>query len=89
MDKNILIKYDIEGEFHERYFYEISFEYNKASNIISLDNTLQEADDFIREIDGKSILMEYRGISRVDGKKLFVLNTSSIRREFKLNEIFK
>ena len=89
MDKNILIKYDIEGEFHERYFYEISFEYNKASNIISLDNTLQEADDFIREIDGKSILMEYRGISRVDEKKIFVLNTSTIRREYKLKEIFK
>ena len=89
MDKNILIKYDIEGEFHERYFYEISFEYNKASNIISLDNTLQEADDFIREIDGKSILMEYRGISRVDVKKIFVLNTSTIRREYKLKEIFK
>jgi hypothetical protein len=89
MDKNILIKYDIEGEFHERYFYEISFEYNKASNIISLDNTLQEADDFIREIDGKSILMEYRGISKIDRKKIFVLNTSTIRREYKLKEIFK
>jgi len=89
MDKNILIKYDIEGEFHERYFYEISFEYNKASNIISLDNTLQEADDFIKEIDGKSILMEYRGISKIDRKKIFVLNTSTIRREYKLKEIFK
>jgi hypothetical protein len=89
MDKNILIKYDIEGEFHERYFYEISFEYNKASNIISLDNTLQEADDFIKEIDGKSILMEYRGISKIDRKKIFVLNSSTIRREYKLKEIFK
>jgi hypothetical protein len=89
MDKNILIKYDIEGEFHERYFYEISFEYNKASNIISLDNTLQEADDFIREIDSKSILMEYRGISKIDRKKIFVLNTATIRREYKLKEIFK
>ena len=89
MDKNILIKYDIEGEFHERYFYEISFEYNKASNIISLDNTLQEADDFLKEIDGKSIFMQYRGISRVDGKKIFVLNSSTIRREYKLNDIFK
>lgn len=89
MDKNLIIKYDIEGEFHEKYFYEISLDYDKASNIISLDNTLQEADDFLKEIDGKSIFMQYRGISRVDGKKLFVLNTSSIRREFKLKEIFK
>ena len=89
MDKNLIIKYDIEGEFYENYFYEILLDYNKASNIVSLDNTLQEADDFLKEIDGKSIFMQYRGISRVDGKKLFVLNTSSIRREFKLNEIFK
>jgi len=89
MDKNLIIKYDIEGEFHENYFYEILFDYNKASNIISLDNTLEEADNFIREIDGENIFMQYRGISRVDGKKLFVLNTSSIRREFKLKEIFK
>ena len=89
MDKNLIIKYDIEGEFHENYFYEILFYYNKASNIISLDNTLEEADNFIREIDGENIFMQYRGISRVDGKKLFVLNTSSIRREFKLKEIFK
>ena len=89
MDKNLIIKYDIEGEFHENYFYEILFIYNKASNIISLDNTLEEADDFIREVDGETIFMQYRGISRVDGKKLFVLNKSSIRREFKLKEIFK
>ena len=24
MDKNLIIKYDIEGEFHENYFYEIA-----------------------------------------------------------------
>jgi hypothetical protein len=89
MDKNLIIKYDIEGEFDENYFYEILFDYNKASNIISLDNTLEEADNFIREVDGETIFMQYRGISRVDGKKLFVLNKSSIRREFKLKEIFK
>ena len=89
MDKNLIIKYDIEGEFHENYFYEILFVYNKASNIISLDNTLEEADNFIREVNGENIFMQYRGISRVDGKKLFVLNTSSIRREYKLNEILK
>ena len=89
MDKNILIKYDIEGEFHENYSYEILFDYNKASNIISLDNILEEADDFIKEIDGKSIFMQYRGISKIDRKKIFVLNKSTIRREYKLKEIFK
>jgi len=89
MDKNLIIKYDIEGEFHENYFYEILFDYNKASNIISLDNTLEEADYFIREVDGKSIFMQYRGISKIDRKKIFVLNTATIRREYKLKEIFK
>lgn len=89
MDKNILIKYDIEGEFHENYSYEILFDYNKASNVVTLENTTQEGDDFLREIDGKSIFMQYRGISKIDKKKIFVLNSSTIRREYKLKDIFK
>jgi hypothetical protein len=89
MDKNILIKYDIEGEFHENYSYEILFDYNKASNVVTLENTPQEGDDFLKEIDGKSVFMQYRGISRIDRKKIFVLNSSTIRREYKLKDIFK
>ena len=89
MDKNILIKYDIEGEFHENYFYEIVFDYNKASNVVTLENTPQEGDDFLKEIDGKSIFIHYRGISKIDKKKIFVLNSSTIRREYKLKDIFK
>jgi hypothetical protein len=89
MDKNILIKYDIEGEFHENYSYEILFDYNKASNVVTLENTTQEGDDFLKEIDGKSIFMQYRGISKIDKKKIFVLNSSTIRREYKLKDIFK
>jgi hypothetical protein len=89
MDKNILIKYDIEGEFHENYSYEILFDYNKASNVVTLENTPQEGDDFLKEIDGKSIFMQYRGISKIDKKKIFVLNSSTIRREYKLKDIFK
>jgi hypothetical protein len=88
MDKNILIKYDIEGEFHENYSYEILFDYNKASNVVTLENTSQEGDDFLKEIDGKSIFMQYRGISKIDKKKIFVLNSSTIRREYKLKDIF-
>ena len=92
MDKNLIIKYDIEGEFHERYFYEISFEYNKASNIISLDNTLQEADDFIREIDGwinwmqnrnKNILLEQ--LLNNENKVIDDL-TNSLTRTLKISE---
>jgi len=86
---NILIKYCIEGEFHERNSYEILFDYNKASNFITLENKNEEADDFLKEMHGKFILMEYRGITRLDGLKMFVLNTLTIKREYKLNEILK
>ena len=89
MDKNILIKYDIVGEFFENYFYELTFDYNKASNVVTLENTPEEGDEFLREIDGKTISMQYRGLSKIDRKKIFVLNSSNIRREYKLKEIFK
>ncbi len=89
MDNNILIKYDIDGEFFENYFYNIKFEYDKCSNILTLENTPIESDVFLKEVDGRNISMQYRGISRIDGLKLFVLNSSNIRREYKLNDLFK
>jgi hypothetical protein len=89
MDSNILIKYDITGEFFESYFYDIEFEYDKCSNIITLENTPSDSDIFLKEINGKVVSMQYRGVSRIDGLKLFVLNSSTIRREYKLKELFK
>jgi hypothetical protein len=89
MDNNILIKYDIDGEFFEGYFYDIKFDYDKCSNIITLENTPNDSDVFLKEINGKVVSMQYRGISRIDGLKIFVLNSSTIRREYKLKELFK
>ncbi len=89
MDNNILIKYDIDGEFFEGYFYDIKFDYDKCSNIITLENTPNDSDFFLKEINGKVVSMQYRGVSRIDGLKIFVLNSSTIRREYKLKELFK
>ncbi len=89
MDNNILIKYDIDGEFFEGYFYDIKFDYDKCSNIITLENTPNDSDIFLKEINGKVVSMQYRGVSRIDGLKIFVLNSSTIRREYKLKELFK
>lgn len=84
-----MIKYDITGEFFESYFYDIEFEYDKCSNIITLENTPSDSDIFLKEINGKVVSMQYRGVSRIDGLKIFILNSSTIRREYKLKELFK
>lgn len=89
MDENILIKYDIDGEFHENKYYEILFDYHKSSSIFTFDYTYKEGDDFLKEIHGKKISVIYRGISKIDKKKIFILNSSSVRREYKLLEIFR
>ena len=90
MDKNILIKYDIDGEFLEKNFYEICFDFNKCYNIITLENTSYlESDNFLKEIHNHNVSMQYRGLSRIDGLKIFILNTLRARVEYKLNEILK
>lgn len=89
MDNNILVKYDISGEFFDGYFYNIEFEYDRCSNVLTLENTPTESDTFLKEINGKVVSMQYRGISKIDGLKIFILNSSTIRREYKLKELFK
>lgn len=89
MDNNILVKYDIDGEFFESYFYNIEFKYDRCSNVLTLENTPTDSEKFLKEINGKVVYMQYRGISRIDGLKIFVLNSSIIRRDIKLQELFK
>jgi hypothetical protein len=89
MDNNILIKYDIEGEFIENHFYNLDFEYEKSTNIISLENVHTNSELFLREVNGRKIPMQFKGISKVDGFKLFVLNSSNIRRDYKLNDLLQ
>jgi hypothetical protein len=45
-----LIKYNITGEFFESCFYDIEFEYDKCSNIITLENTSIDSEIFLKEI---------------------------------------
>jgi hypothetical protein len=85
----IIIKYDIDGQFLEGYSYNINFDYNKSSNILSLENKHNDSDDFLKEINNKIVPMEFRGISKIDGLCIFILNSSTIRRQYKLNEILK
>lgn len=87
---NILIKYAIEGDFIENNEYLLKFDYNKASNIITLENFSYGpnfSSDFLKEINGKNVKMMYKGKSRIDELYLFLLNSSEIRREYKISEI--
>lgn len=87
---NILIKYDIEGDFVENEKYIINFKHNKASNIITLENfsySQEEKVDFLKEISGKSVELVYKGKSRIDGLYIFLINSSEVRRNYKISEI--
>jgi hypothetical protein len=41
----------------------------------------------LKSFDGQTILAQYRGVSQVDKKKLFVINTSQIYRQSILNNL--
>ena len=84
---NLVIKYDIDGEFFENYFYEIVFQYTKSSNVLSLENKPDDAEFFLKEIDGKKVLMQYRGLSKIDNLPIFVLDAVKIRRNYKLENL--
>jgi len=87
MARNILIKYDLDQEMIDGEFYSIDFIYDKCSLILSLelDQTYQEST--LKSFDGQTILAQYRGLSRVDKKKLFVINTSQINRQTILDNL--
>ena len=87
MARNILIKYDLDQEMIDGEFYSIDFIYDKCSLILSLelDHTYQEST--LKSFDGQTILAQYRGLSRVDKKKLFVINTSQINRQTILDNL--
>ena len=87
MDKNIIIKFDIKGDFQEDAYYKLLLDYSKVSNIISLENVNSDCDTFLREQDGREILMQYKGISRIDKKSIFVLNTSLVLRDYIISKL--
>ncbi len=87
MDKNIIIKFDIKGDFQEDSYYKLILDYSKVSNIISLENVNSDCDAFLREQDGKEIFMQYKGVSRIDKKSIFVLNTSLVLRDYIISKL--
>ena len=72
MARNILIKYDLDQEMIDGEFYSIDFIYEEST---------------LKSFDGQTILAQYRGLSRVDKKKLFVINTSQINRQTILDNL--
>ena len=87
MARNILIKYDLDQEMIDGEFYSIDFIYDKCNLILplELDQVYQELT--LKSFDGQTILAQYRGLSRVDKKKLFVINTSQINRQTILDNL--
>lgn len=84
---NILIKYDINEELIEDQYYSIKFDYNKITQVFKSFEFGSGSDELIESLDGEEILMHYRGISRIDGKKIFVIDLKQIARNFKFDEL--
>jgi hypothetical protein len=87
MNYNIVIKFSIFGDFEEKKSYQLLLEYSKISNIISLENNYKECESILKDFDGKIITMQYVGISRIDSKKIFLLDIAAIKREIVLKEL--
>ena len=87
MARNILIKYDLDQEMIDGEFYSIDFIYDKCSLILSLELDQAYQESTLKSFDGQTILAQYRGLSRVDKKKLFVINTSQINRQTILDNL--
>jgi len=88
MVKNILIKYDISGDFQENQFYTIKFDYNKSSLVpyIELEYYLQHQ-RLLETIHETEIEMQYRGISKVDEKKLFIIDAIQLNRKIQIQKL--
>ena len=84
---NILIKYDLDQEMIDGEFYSIDFIYDKCSLILSLELDHTYKKSILKSFDGQTILAQYRGLSRVDNAKLFVINTSQIKRQTILDNL--
>lgn len=76
----ILIKTDLAGDFEENNWYKIKFDYAKC-HLISLDPNWEDVDVFLKEIDGESILAQYRGFTRLDKKSIFLIDLKQSRRD--------
>lgn len=84
---NIIIKYDLQSDFIVGNFYQLKFLFDKTSQITSLENNHEDCEKFLKDIDNQVVTMCYKGISKIDNKKVFLLNSTLISRELKLKEL--
>lgn len=87
MAKNILIKYDLDSDLEENQFYTIDFDYNKCVQLVSLDNEDEDCNLYLKSIHTHQISVEYRGVSKLDGMKLFLVNSTQINRNSKIESL--
>jgi hypothetical protein len=87
----LIVKIDIDGDFiEEDKFYEITLDYSKSHQIISLEGGIQvqeDCEDFLKSIDGERINALYKGKSRIDDMSIFILSPLQINRQIKLDQI--
>ena len=84
---NIIIKYDLKSDFIVGNFYQLKFLFDKTSQITSLENNREDCEKFLKDIDNQVVTMCYKGISKIDNKKVFLLNSTLISRELTLKEL--
>jgi hypothetical protein len=77
----------VEGNFVEDNNYQLLLVYDEISNIISLENNFIKCVEILKSFDKKIIEMKYVGVSRIDLKKIFLIDTFSVNREIKLKEL--
>ena len=87
MARNILIKYDLNENLERNQIYTIDFNYNKCVQLVSLDYNDEECDLYLKSIDGHSVSIEYHGVSRADGMKLFVIDSKQVNRNSKIESL--
>jgi hypothetical protein len=54
---------------------------------VSLDYNDEECDLYLKSIDGHSVSIEYHGVSRADGMKLFVIDSKQVNRNSKIESL--
>ena len=85
----LIIKMDCQDEFLEESVYDIKIDYKKCVQIISINQGVlyEECDDFLKSIDGELVPAIYKGISRIDNMKIFLISPVQIARQIKLRQI--
>ncbi len=83
----VLIKYAVYGNFDEFQTYNLILDTSKISPMYHLDDKPVQIKKCLEQLDGKTVELIYRGISRHDSLNLFVLDIDKNIRNLKLNEI--